>query len=90
MFLLLFGKPFNQIQGGDTDFTGQVLTLWANGSRANAIGCHSPLGLLEVPEQLAVRGICVGISCWRLLEKLGAGIDDIKFASSNWWTKNFL
>lgn len=71
------------VGGGDTDFTGQLLTVWTDGSRVNAIGTHCCFGMLEIPERPDIKGICVGITCQQLLDKLGAGIDDIEFADSN-------
>lgn len=67
----------------NTDFTGQSLTIWTDGSNVNAVGVHSPLGVLQIPGRPDLKGISVGIACQQLLRKLGTGIDDVMLCDSN-------
>eukprot|EP00931_Biecheleriopsis_adriatica_P073650 TRINITY_DN47893_c0_g1_i1.p1 TRINITY_DN47893_c0_g1~~TRINITY_DN47893_c0_g1_i1.p1 ORF type:complete len:341 (+),score=37.18 TRINITY_DN47893_c0_g1_i1:33-1025(+) len=68
---------------GDTDFTGQQLTIWTDGKLVQAVGVHgSNLGMLEIPDHPELKGISVGIRVQDLLTKLGLNTSDITFLNS--------
>ncbi|CAE7250316.1 unnamed protein product [Symbiodinium pilosum] len=70
----------------DTNFTGQCLTLFTDGTSVKAVGCHihaMQCAVMEIPERPDIKGISPGITCQQLLDKLGSTIDDVIFGWCN-------
>eukprot|EP00746_Dinoflagellata_sp_MGD_P088149 gnl/MRDRNA2_/MRDRNA2_34904_c0_seq1.p1 gnl/MRDRNA2_/MRDRNA2_34904_c0~~gnl/MRDRNA2_/MRDRNA2_34904_c0_seq1.p1 ORF type:complete len:319 (-),score=35.50 gnl/MRDRNA2_/MRDRNA2_34904_c0_seq1:187-1143(-) len=69
---------------GETEFTGQQVTIWSDGDKVQAVAVHNAwLGTIEIPDRPEVKGISVGITGKELLTKVGANTRDIIFYYSN-------